>query len=133
MVNNNSFSCSHKPKIILLVDDDALFLSLGRELLEHLGYQALTACHAREALELFQTQQSRVQLVIVDFNLPEIDGYQLFQQLKRIAPQIKVLIASGFIGQKEMEKLLQAGVAGMILKPFRASQLQTEILKVLEE
>ena len=58
-------------KVILLVDDDTQFLSLGQELLEYLGYQALTASHADAALEIFRQQQRRIDLVIMDFNLPQ--------------------------------------------------------------
>ena len=67
----------------------------------------------------------------MDFNLPRIDGYQLLQQLQTIAPKVKVIIASGFFGQAEMDKFMAAGVAGMIHKPFRAQQLQVEILRIL--
>jgi len=133
MVNINPFTCPHKSKVILLVDDDALFLSLGQELLEYFGFQTLTASHAEEALEIFRQAQRKVDLVILDFNLPRVDGYQLLHQLQSIAPQVKVIMASGFLGQEEMDKLKNAGVVGMIHKPFRASQLQTEIFKVLEE
>ena len=119
-------------KVILLVDDDTQFLSLGQELLEYLGYQALTASHADAALEIFRQQQRRIDLVIMDFNLPQVDGYQLLHQLQSIVPQVKVIIASGFFGQEEIDKFWHAGVAGIISKPFRAKQLQAEIFKVLE-
>ncbi len=69
-------------KIILLVDDDIQFLSVGQELLEYFGFQALTASHATEALEIFRRRQQKIDLVIMDFNLPHIDGYQLLHQLQ---------------------------------------------------
>jgi CheY-like chemotaxis protein len=124
---------SNITKLILLVDDDAQFLSLGQELLEYFGYQTLTASHAEEALEIFRQRQQKIDLVILDLNLPYIDGYQLLHQMQSIVPQVKVIMASGFFGQEEMDRFKQAGVAGMIHKPFRARQLQIEIFKVLEE
>ena len=120
-----------KPKVVLLVDDDTKFLSLGQELLEYLGFQALIASQGDQALEIFRQRQQEIDLVIMDFNLPRINGYQLLQQLQTIAPQVKVIIASGFFGQAEMDKFIEAGVAGMIHKPFRAQQLQVEILRIL--
>jgi CheY-like chemotaxis protein len=122
-----------KNKIVLLVDDDTQFLSLGQELLEYLGFQALIASTGYQALELFQQRRQEIDLVIMDFNLPRMDGYQLLHQLQTIAPDVKVIVASGFFGQAEMDKFLQAGVAAMIHKPFRAQQLQAEIVKVLGE
>ncbi len=120
-----------KPKVVLLVDDDSQFLSLGQELLGYLGFQAMVASHGDQALEIFRQRQQEIDLVIMDFNLPRIDGYQLLHQLQTIAPQVKVIVASGFFGQTEMDKFMEAGVAGMIHKPFRAKQLQAEIIKVL--
>jgi two-component system, cell cycle sensor histidine kinase and response regulator CckA len=121
----------NKPKVVLLVDDDPQFLSLGQELLAYLGYQPLAASNGDQALEVFQQWQQEIDLVILDFYLPRIDGYQLLHQLQTIAPQVRVIVASGFFGQAEIEKFQQAGVAGMIHKPFRAQQLQAEIFRVL--
>jgi two-component system, cell cycle sensor histidine kinase and response regulator CckA len=120
-------------KNILLVDDDTQYLCLGQELLEYLGYQTLTASRADEALDIFRQQHRRIDLVIMDLNLPQVDGFQLLHQLKNIVPEVKVIIASGFIGREEMEKFWRAGVAGLIHKPFRAAQLQAVINNVLEE
>lgn len=122
-----------KNKIVLLVDDDTQFLSLGEELLEYLGFQALIASTGDQALELFRPRQHEIDLVIMDFNLPGMDGFQLLHQLQTIATNVKVIVASGFFGQAEMDNFLQAGVAGMIHKPFRAQQLHEEIVKVLGE
>jgi two-component system, cell cycle sensor histidine kinase and response regulator CckA len=120
-----------RTKVVLLVDDDTQFLYLGQELLEYLGFQALIASQGDQALEIFRQRQQEIDLVIMDFNLPRINGYQLLQQLQTIAPQVKVIIASGFFGQAEMDKFIEAGVAGLIHKPFRAQQLQVEILRIL--
>jgi two-component system, cell cycle sensor histidine kinase and response regulator CckA len=120
-----------KPKVILLVDDEKLILSLGQELLKYLGFNALVAAHAAQALEIFRQRPQEIDLVILDFYLPGIDGYQLLHQLQSIAPRIQVIVASGFFGQEEIAKFLQAGVAGMIHKPFRAQQLEDEINRVL--
>jgi two-component system, cell cycle sensor histidine kinase and response regulator CckA len=120
-------------KVILLVDDDTQFLSVGQELLEYFGYQTLIASHATEALHLFRLRQHAIDLVILDFNLPHIDGYQLLQQLQTLVPQVKVIIASGFMTQTDLDKFRRAGVAGLLQKPFRAVELQNEIIKVLED
>jgi CheY-like chemotaxis protein len=117
------------PKVILLVDDDPQFLSLGQELLEYLGYRALVAANGDQALEMFR--QHGIDLIILDVNLPHLDGYQLLHQLQTMAPEVKVIVTSGFFAQSEIDKFLQAGVVGMIHKPFRAKELHAEIIKVL--
>lgn len=122
---------TNRPKVILLVDDDLQFLPLGQELLEYLGYRVLTASQGDQALELFRRQHCQIDLVIMDLNLPCLDGYQVLRQLQLLAPSVKIIITSGFLGKEEMEKLRSSGVAGIISKPFRAQQLQQEIIKVL--
>jgi CheY-like chemotaxis protein len=117
------------PKVVLLVDDDPQFLSLGQELLECLGYRALVAANGAQALEMCRRQ--RIDLFILDVNLPHLDGYQLLQQLQAMVPEVKVIVTSGFFAQAEIDKFLRAGVAGMIHKPFRAKELHAEILRAL--
>ncbi len=81
------------PRTILLVDDDPLILELGRELLEHLGYRVETASDAAQALEVFQRQGA--DLVILDYRLPGMDGYQLLQELRALDAGVRVLVATG--------------------------------------
>jgi len=118
--------------MILLVDDDAKILSLGQEILEHLGHKVLTAPDGDRALALYEERRDAIRLVVLDFLLPRQDGYQILCRLQQLNPEVKVIMASGFFDQREIEKFRQAGVAGLIHKPFRARALEEEIKKALE-
>ena len=113
------------PVTILLVDDDPLILELGQELLEHLGYRVETASDAAQALEVFQRQGA--DLVLLDYRLPEMDGYQLFQKLRALDAGVRVLVATGLLSPQEAARLRAAGVRGIIYKPFRLEELQRQI------
>ena len=113
------------PITILLVDDDLLILDLGRELLEHLGYRVETASDAAQALEVFQRQGA--DLVLLDYRLPEMNGYQLFQELRALDAGVRVLVATGLLSPQEAARLRAAGVRGIIYKPFRLEELQRQI------
>jgi len=132
-VSDNYILPLQETRILLLVDDDPLILTLGRELLEHLGFEVLSASHGDEAVELFRRRHQDIAIVICDFYLPRIDGYELLHQLQTISPEVKVIVASGFFSQVEINRFQEAGVAGMIDKPFRVSQLQREISRILGE
>jgi len=119
-----------KPVRILLVDDDRLIRSLGRELLENLGYQVEIAENGEEVLEQF-AKGPPPELVILDFNLPGISGLALVQRLRELHPAGRVLVASGFFSKQETEQLREAGVAGFIYKPFRMAELKSRIEEVL--
>jgi len=114
-----------------LVDDDPLLLPLAQELLEYLGFQVLTATAGDQALAIFRQHQTDIALVIMDLYMPRVNGYQVLHELQTLAPTVKVIISSGFLGQEEMAKLEAAGVAGLLHKPFRAQQLQEEITRVM--
>ena len=118
------------PPTILLVDDDPLIRQLGRELLEHLGFAVTTAAEASRALEVFH-RQAGVDLVILDYQLPGMDGYQLFQELRRRDARVRVLVASGFLSPQEAARLRHSGVQGIIYKPYRLAELRQRIQTAL--
>jgi DNA-binding response OmpR family regulator len=115
-----------KPPItILLVDDDPLIVELGRELLEHLEYRVETAPDAAQALEVFQRKGA--DLVILDYQLPGMDGYQLLQELQALDAGVRVLVATGLLSDREAARLREGGVRGIIYKPFRLAELQRQL------
>ncbi|MEW6387290.1 MAG: response regulator [Thermodesulfobacteriota bacterium] len=115
---------------ILLVDDDPLIRSLGRELLEHLGYRVETAQDGQEALQFYRGNR-RFDLVILDHNLPGQSGLEVLQKLKDLDPQARVLVASGDFSTQLVRRLQEGGVTGFIHKPFRVWELETLIKTVL--
>jgi two-component system, cell cycle sensor histidine kinase and response regulator CckA len=122
-----------KPRIhILLVDDDPHIRSLGRELLEKLGYGVETAGEGEEVLDQFQ-QAPIPDLVILDYHLPDISGLEVCRRLKSLDPRVKVLVASGFFSPREIDQLRAEGAAGFLNKPFRLRELQSQIEEVLQK
>jgi len=119
-------SPKRKPVRILLVDDDPLIRSLGRELLKNLGYAVETAGDGEEVLDLF-AQGPPPDLVILDYNLPGISGPALLSRLREIHPGGRVLVASGFFSKQEMDQLREAGAAEFLYKPFRVAELKSRI------
>ncbi|MFW6127393.1 MAG: response regulator [Thermodesulfobacteriota bacterium] len=122
-----------KPGIqILLVDDDPLIRSLGQELLERLGYEVETAENGEEVLEKLH-QGEPPGLVILDYHMPGMSGLEVCRQLKILALDTKILVASGFFSAPEIEQLRASGVAGFLHKPFRLKELQFQIEEVCRE
>jgi two-component system, cell cycle sensor histidine kinase and response regulator CckA len=119
-----------RPTTILLVDDDPLIRGLGRELLEHLGYRVETAGNGSEALEKFQSM-GEVDLVLLDYFLPDQNGDQVIKAVKALDARARVLVASGFFSSKETARLKAEGAQGLIHKPYRLADLEYRILAVL--
>jgi CheY-like chemotaxis protein len=116
---------------ILLVDDDPHIRSLGRELLEKLGYGVETAGEGEKVLEKMQ-QGPFPDLVILDFHLPGMSGLEVCRRLKTLDPRAKVLVASGFFSAREIEELKAGGAAGFLHKPFRLKELQSRVEEILQ-
>jgi DNA-binding response OmpR family regulator len=116
---------------ILLVDDDPLIRVLGQELLEHLGYRVETAGDGTEALKKYQ-KMGRVDLVVLDYCLPDRNGRQVLQEFKTLDARARVLMASGFLSSQEAATLKDEGALGLIHKPYRLTDLEHRIQAVLK-
>jgi CheY-like chemotaxis protein len=116
---------------ILLVDDDPLILGLARELLEYLGYRVETARDGAEALQKYQNL-GQVDLILLDYYLPDKDGRQVLRDFKALDARARVLMASGFLSWQEAAKLKDEGALGMICKPFRLTELEHQIQAALK-
>jgi CheY-like chemotaxis protein len=80
---------------ILLVDDNKLGLSARRSVLEELGHRIATASNGIDALEQFRNR--RFDLVVTDYKMPRMDGMELIEELRRLAPDLPVILISGFV------------------------------------
>ncbi len=81
---------------ILLVDDDEDVLSLGRRMLEHLGLDVITASDGREALDVHAARAEEIQIVLLDMTMPSMDGRDVYLAFRERAPDLPVIVSSGF-------------------------------------
>jgi two-component system, cell cycle sensor histidine kinase and response regulator CckA len=117
---------------ILLVDDEAYIIEVSRLMLEGLGYHLLMADTGRKAIELFEEHQETIDLVILDMVMPDLDGEAVFNVLRAIRPDIKVLFASGFYLIEQASSLLSKGTTDFLQKPFSMHQLSTRVRRMLD-
>ena len=117
---------------ILLVDDEDITMDVGQELLEELGYRVLTARDGRDALEIYRRQKTRIDMVILDMVMPGMGGGATYDELKKLDPEVKVLLASGYSISGEASKILERGCNAFIQKPFNMKQLSEKIRRVLD-
>ena len=117
---------------VLLVDDEDMILDVGRDLLEKLGYEVLTVKSGIEAVEVYRTNQRKIDIVILDMVMPVMDGGDTYDKLKDIDPGILVLLSSGYSIDGRASKILSRGCSGFIQKPFGIKSLSLEIRKILD-
>jgi len=117
---------------ILFVDDEKAIRDLGKEILTSVGYKVLTASTGLEALDMYAKAQEEVSLVILDLIMPEMGGKQCLEELHKINPQLKVLIASGYCADPSTKEYPETGARGVVTKPFRMKELLQQVRKVLD-
>lgn len=115
---------------ILLVDDELTVLDVTACMIERLGYTVVKAASGREAVTLFRTDPTAFRLVILDMIMPEMGGGEVFDELKRIHPGIKVLLASGYSMQGQAREIMNRGCTGFIQKPFTMEDLSQKLQAV---
>jgi PAS domain S-box-containing protein len=116
---------------ILLVEDEDKMREAGREILESLGYRVLTAANGQEALQVYQSAE-QVDLILTDMVMPEMGGKDLAQELKKIAPHVKVLAITGYTLVEDVEELREGGILDVVHKPFEVNALAEAIRQALD-
>ncbi len=116
---------------ILLVDDDESVRQMEARMLERLGYQVLAADSGAKALSLYRERTSEIDLVILDMVMPEMSGKDVYQRLRQINPQAKVMLYSGHSLGQDVYELLEEGALGYIQKPYSLSEFSKKIADVL--
>ena len=116
---------------ILIVDDEEVILEVGTAMLEELGYTVFKATGGKEALEILRDNVD-IDMVLLDMVMPDMGGGETFDEIKRMAPDVKVLLSSGYSIDGEAKEILQRGCNGFIQKPFDMSQLSKKVKDVME-
>jgi PAS domain S-box-containing protein len=116
---------------ILLVDDEEGPVLVEELMLKELGYTVLTARSGKEALDLYRSNIDHLDLVALDMIMPEKSGKVTYEELKKIDPNIKVLLVSGYSFNKQVEELISQGCNGFIQKPFDIIELSQKLREIL--
>jgi len=108
---------------VLLVDDEKSVRGIGALMLNEMGYTPITACNGEEGITVFN-QNPDISFVILDLTMPHMDGEQCLQELKKVRPDVKVVMSSGYSEQEVAEKFACQELAGFIQKPYKFSELR---------
>ncbi|MBW6486312.1 MAG: PAS domain S-box protein [Syntrophobacterales bacterium] len=122
---------------ILLVDDEQMILDVGKVMLEAMGYKVLTVADGSEAIAKFTAVKNgageveKIDLVIQDMIMPEVGGGAVFDRLKEIDPNVKVLLSSGYSINGQAKEILARGCRGFLQKPFSMEALSRKVSEVM--
>jgi PAS domain S-box-containing protein len=121
------FSSLEGHETILVVDDEEDVLNFIKDILKTHGYNVLPANNALSAIDIFKNLAGEIQLVITDIIMPLMEGKELIKNLKRIKPDIKIIVVSGYSDETISKDMIDA----FIRKPFEGSQLLSTVRRLI--
>lgn len=110
---------------VLVVDDETDIARLQQMILERLGYQTQTVNTPLEALTLFKADPHVFDLVLTDMSMPRMTGDRLAKEIKKIRPEIPIIVCTGFSDRLNKEEAKAIGVSGFLMKPVRKAELSS--------
>ncbi len=119
-------------RTVLLVDDEETIRAVGQQMLETLGFQVLVAADGREGLEILKTHKSSIALILLDLTMPHMNGEEAFREVRLLAPEIPVMLTSGYSEHEVTTRFAGKGLAGFIQKPYTLELLIERIAAVLQ-
>lgn len=119
-------------EVVLLVDDEEMIIEVGQEILEEMGYQVFLARNGKEAVNVYQENKDKIDMVILDMIMPDMGGGEAYDRIKEIEPEVKVLLSSGYSIEGQASEIMARGCNGFIQKPFSVKQLSHTIRQVLD-
>lgn len=108
---------------ILVVDDVEVVRAATRNALECYGFDVLVACGGEEAVEIFREKAATIDCVLLDMNMPDIDGRETFDRMRAIDPDVCTILTSGSPESETADRFTSGGLAGFIQKPYALEEL----------
>ena len=114
------------------MDDEEDLVEIGKQMLEHLGYEFVAEKSSIEALKVFRAQSDKFDLVITDQTMPKMAGSEFAQELMRIRPDIPIMLCTGYNKVISEEKAKAIGIREFLMKPLDIHDLAKAIRRVLD-
>ena len=122
----------NKTATLMVVDDDEMILEVMSEMLALLNYKVIRANNGKKALHIYKADIDAIDLIILDIMMPGLTGDMVFDRLKELNPDVKVICASGYCARKTIKKMLSGGLCGFFSKPINITELSRHVQKILK-
>ena len=118
-------------KKILLADDEALVANVAKAMLLHLGYEVIIAGNGKEAIDLFHQYRDELSMIILDYNMPEMDGLDCLSMIRE-SSSIPAIISTGAGINFPMDEIAEHQAQGILSKPFTMEEMRLKIAEFIE-
>ena len=115
---------------VLLIEDEDSFRSVVAKLLRKRGFQVIDAADGMTAVETMKSDPARISVVVLDLTLPGMSGTEVFDELRRIKPDLKVVISTAYSRETIASDFAGRDIRGFIRKPYQIDELAELLLQV---
>ena len=116
---------------ILVVDDEEMIRTAVSRILTFCGYTVLTARDGSEGLDIYRRQMQDISGIVLDMSMPHMSGRDTFIELKKLNPDVKVLMASGFREDPRVRECMDMGLKLFMQKPFTMNECAAKVDELL--
>jgi PAS domain S-box-containing protein len=117
---------------VLIVDDEETIREVAAIMLEDMGFKTLSAPDGQKGVEVYRQYQNEITCVLLDMTMPRMDGAECFSELRKINPDVQVILSSGYTEQDATPGFVGKGLAGFIQKPYTPEALQEKMQEALK-
>ncbi|HPJ33992.1 MAG TPA: PAS domain S-box protein [Spirochaetota bacterium] len=120
------------PQRVLIIDDEDVVRGVLSEMLDGMGHSVYEASNGAEGVALYKENWREIDIVIVDMIMPRMNGRDAFLEMKKVNPDIRAILSSGFSLDEESQSMLTEGVMGFIHKPYRTDELMEKMAEIIK-
>jgi PAS domain S-box-containing protein len=131
--DGNGPSGDTRNQTILFVDDEVHQLDLMQMILEREGYKVLRAADGEEAVEAHAQNKGCISAVVLDLGLPKLGGWEALEKMRDTDPDVRAILASGFISPELEAELKRGSISGVVMKPYRMEDILEKISTAISE
>jgi len=129
-VQQNNSANWHGEGTVLIVDDEETIREVAGLMLEEMGFDVLLAENGLVGVDLYRKHQAEIVAVLLDMTMPKMNGEETFCELRRINPDVTVILSSGYNEQDATQRFLGKGLAAFIQKPYAPEELCNIMMEV---
>ena len=109
---------------ILIVEDEKTVRFMLEKMVKRLGYSFISAKDGREGVDLYKKHNKNIDIIILDMKMPNLDGKGAYIEMKKIDPNLKVILMTGYGHNEEAQEILDLGANTLVLKPYSIKKLR---------
>lgn len=116
--------------LVLIVDDEEMMRKLAGQIMKLFGFETIFANDGLEAVEIYKQRYKEIKLVLLDMVMPKMSGKETYIEMKKINPELIVVLTSGFRQDERVESVIELGVNGFVQKPYTLESLSNAMFDI---